>query len=387
MFDTQQTYATPDQIASPVYENNSVACEMRPHADDASAAKAARAEFLQMVLKAGVTRRFEIINTAYASDMSDAEFRVLFGCMQYGNRDGGNISVGLARIGLITGKGESSVRRTMKALEASGWFSAEKQRQKAATRTGTIPPQAMAAILTEIVDRSLLSGQRIEVPPVCVPQHIDRSNTVDRSKVSGLEAPDLSGQEIKTAHFCTLRPLKSEHITKEDKPNAPEHAHTRTYAHTREDTSNPPSWAAAISPAEIAAQRDVFWAASGALKVSNEYAAELARDFPRAALTAGLAIVQSDIGEAKSRMSATEVKNRIIRRFGFIESDERGRDRRHQQRHPVARMDSHPVTSAGQAAGDWRDDARAEKARVDRVISEFFANREQMAAQAAGAST
>ena len=85
---------------------------------------------------------------------------------------------------------------------------------------------------------------------------------------------------------------------------------------------------------------------------------ELARKFPRVNLATGLAIVQAEIGDACGRLSAIEVKNRIIRKFGYLESDECGKDRRYQKR----------------AAEPWqvrRDEEAENKRRVDEAIRNF----------------
>jgi len=194
------------------------------------AAAAARLKFLEMVLRGEVSARFEMVNRAYASDMSDAEFRVFYGYLHHGNRDGCNISVGHARIGAIIGKGEQAVRRTTKALEALGWLpEAERQQRKAATRKAAIPPHAMRAIVAEVVDRSISTGQPIVVTAIATPHHVDRSNTLDQSDLTGLNVSETTGQEPLTGQMRPFRPVKSDHITIEDKPYA-----TPTCTRTRE---------------------------------------------------------------------------------------------------------------------------------------------------------
>ena len=94
----------------------------------------------------------------------------------------------------------------------------------------------------------------------------------------------------------------------------------------------PAAWKAAIAPQELQAQRDVAWTADGTLTVPSPWRDDLAKQFPRVHLETGLAIVQAEIGEARHRLPAIEVKHRIVRRFAFIESDERGKDRRYQER-------------------------------------------------------
>jgi hypothetical protein len=192
------------------------------------AAAAARLKFLEMVLRGEVSARFEMVNRAYASDMSDAEFRVFYGYLHHGNRDGCNISVGHARIGAIIGKGEQAVRRTTKALEALGWLpEAERQQRKAATRKAAIPPHAMRAIVAEVVDRSKLTGQPIVVSSVATPQHVDRSNAPDRSNTTGQDVSETTGQEPLTGQTRPFRPVKSDHITIEDKPLGGEEGNAR----------------------------------------------------------------------------------------------------------------------------------------------------------------
>lgn len=107
------------------------------------------------------------------------------------------------------------------------------------------------------------------------------------------------------------------------------------------EINNPPKWAMdAIFPAEKKAQEDVGWTAGGGVTVMNGFKAALLRDFPRVQLTAALAVVTGEQLPAKDRTSATQLKGAIIRRFGFMEQDEAGRERR-------AASARHAMTASG----------------------------------------
>jgi hypothetical protein len=143
---------------------------------------------------------------------------------------------------------------------------------------------------------------------------------------------------------------------------------------TREiEIKNPASWgmAAAMSAEECKAQRDVAWNADGGLRVLNGFAAFLGEKFPRVSLDVGLAIVASNIGEAKSRMPAVQVKDRIVNKFAYLESDERGRDRR-----AAVRQTATPPPGAvrGDPPGQrlhWRDEQRESERRMAEAERSF----------------
>lgn len=96
------------------------------------------------------------------------------------------------------------------------------------------------------------------------------------------------------------------------------------------ETANPKNWgySAALDAEERRAQQDVAWCVDGTIAVMNGFEAELARSFPRVNVTAGLAAVAGEQGPAKDRTSAKTLKLAILRRFGYMEQDESGRDRR-----------------------------------------------------------
>lgn len=139
--------------------------------------------------------------------------------------------------------------------------------------------------------------------------------------------------------------------------------------HARE-LCNPSAWtmAAALSQPEREAQKDVGWGADGSLCVMNGFASWLGEKFPRVSLDAGLAIVATNIGEARQRMPAIQVKDRIINKFAYLESDEIGRDRR-----ATARMQAAP---AGQSAAPehWRDKAAANSRRISEALQRVATN-------------
>jgi hypothetical protein len=191
---------------------------------------AARLKFLEMVLQPGVSRRYEVVSRAFASDMSDAEFRVFYGYVHHGNRDACNIFVGQATVGNIISKSEQAVRRATKSLEGAGWMDApRKQHRKAAIRHASIPPHAMHAIVAEVVNRQISAGQPIVIPASLVTQDVDRSKTTDRSNLTGLALSKTTGLNDETGQIRQLRPVKNDHITIEDKPYA-----TPTCTRTRE---------------------------------------------------------------------------------------------------------------------------------------------------------
>ena len=140
-------------------------------------------------------------------------------------------------------------------------------------------------------------------------------------------------------------------------------------AHVRE-LCNPSAWAmaAALSQPEREAQKDVGWGADGTLCAMNGFASWLAEKFPRVSLDAGLAIVATNIGEARQRMPAIQVKDRIINKFAYLESDEIGRDRR-----ATARMQAAPP-GGPPPAEHWRDKAAEKSRRISEALQRAAAN-------------
>ena len=260
--------------------------------------------------------RLQIIHTALVSDMSDAEFRVLFAYLMHGNREGTNISVGQARVGMLIGKCERQVRQATKNLEADGWLASQKHRQKDATRAGGIPAKAMEAILSEIVDRQLSAGQGIVVPLVPKAPVVDRRNPVDRQLSAGLELPKTAGQEPKTGGIPSSRPAEFRNITIEDKPyprasagNAPTPARDTT---SERKISGKDFWARALNPMQAAAHEDISRDdATGDIRVTSNMRQKLENILKgRASLDIALSMVKGKISpDARGMWLANRVES------------------------------------------------------------------------------
>lgn len=129
-----------------------------------------------------------------------------------------------------------------------------------------------------------------------------------------------------------------------------------------EEISNPKSWAynAGLDAEEQRAQRDVGWRADGTITVMNGFKAQLAECFPRVSLIAGLAAVAGEVGPAKDRTPAKVLKTQILRRFGYLEQDENGKDRRAAARYPAGQP--------AQPRKDWREEKRARQQAISDTI-------------------
>lgn len=87
----------------------------------------------------------------------------------------------------------------------------------------------------------------------------------------------------------------------------------------------PVNWQTALNPQAAEDAHDVFWNPDGTLCVQNGFKVELESTFPGVNLVSGLAIVA---GEARRDEVGTDLKRRIRRKFGYLQNDELGRDRR-----------------------------------------------------------
>jgi hypothetical protein len=87
----------------------------------------------------------------------------------------------------------------------------------------------------------------------------------------------------------------------------------------------PINWQTALNGQTAEDAHDVFWNPDGTLCVQNGFKVELESTFPSVNLVSGLAIVA---GEARRDEVGTDLKRRIRRKFGYLQNDELGRDRR-----------------------------------------------------------
>lgn len=88
----------------------------------------------------------------------------------------------------------------------------------------------------------------------------------------------------------------------------------------------PVNWRTALNPHAAADAQDVFWVDGCRIEVMNGFKVELERDFPNVDLIAGLSAVA---GETTPDVVGTDLKRRVRRRFGYLQNDEKNRDRRH----------------------------------------------------------
>lgn len=88
----------------------------------------------------------------------------------------------------------------------------------------------------------------------------------------------------------------------------------------------PVNWHTTLNPYSAADAEDAFWVDGCKIEVVNGFKAELLRDFPNVNLIAGLS---ATAGEANPSVVGTELKRRIRRKFGYLQNDETGKDRRH----------------------------------------------------------
>ena len=91
----------------------------------------------------------------------------------------------------------------------------------------------------------------------------------------------------------------------------------------------PVNWTTALNSYASEDANDVFWVDGCRIEVINGFKLELQRDFPNVDIISGLSIVA---GEAKPHVVGTDLKARIRRKFGYLNNEERNRDRRYTQR-------------------------------------------------------
>ena len=310
--------------------HNSQACEVRPA--QVSKVNSDRNAFLDMAVQDGIDERQRILHYA-AAYMGHAQFHTFYLMMHHGSKYGDGVTVGQRRIAGIMECSERHVRRIMDELEGDGWFERREKRRDA--RAGKIPDALMQPLIAELVERSKVSGQGIVVPAAMVPQHVDRTPTSNRTPMSGSTSSNrtpMSGSqtapEPRTGHSWPNEPDIPVHITKEDKPNAPESAPARICARI-----DPPNWEmnAALNFEERKAQTRIWRTDGGGLAISPELRAELGRDFPLVPIDETLRIVKT---ESNLKDNAKKLLLDVERKFAYAQRDEAGRDRRYAARAP-----------------------------------------------------
>jgi hypothetical protein len=90
----------------------------------------------------------------------------------------------------------------------------------------------------------------------------------------------------------------------------------------------PLNWKTTLNTHAAADASDVFWVDGCKIEVVNGFKVELQNDFPNVDLIAGLSAVA---GEITPRTVGTELKRSVRRKFGYMQNDEKNRDRRHAQ--------------------------------------------------------
>ena len=271
--------------------------------------EAARLDYLKNNIRGAISERTKILHYAFVSGMSDAEFRVLWGYLMAGNRDGESISIGQKRIGWLTGKKERTVRSLTNDLEAARWLSNPTKRQRqAAIRSAGIPPEAMRSIIHEIVDRQKSAGQAVEIPVELLPRNLDRQKSAINEPLTG--------------NIASFRPAETRHRTIEDKP----YPHTRARARR----VDPASWQmAALNASERSAQKRIWFVEGGAIDISDELRAELAGTFPLVPIEPTLVVLRT---EAKPSETAFRLLEALMRKMAYAQRDEMGRERRYAER-------------------------------------------------------
>lgn len=91
----------------------------------------------------------------------------------------------------------------------------------------------------------------------------------------------------------------------------------------------PFSWKGLLNPQQAADAHDVGWTDGGLLEARNGFRVELETLFPHVDIVSGLAIVS---GEAMPHEGPTDLKRRIRKKFGYLNNEERNKDRRAKER-------------------------------------------------------
>lgn len=123
------------------------------------------------------------------------------------------------------------------------------------------------------------------------------------------------------------------------------------------NTFVPFGWKGLLNPQQAADAHDIGWTPDGMLEARNGFKIELETYFPNVDLASGLAIVS---GEALPHEGPTELKKRVRRRFGYLNNEEKNRDRRAQAR----------IASPQKSAAD---DAEAKQLRRKKALDEAAA--------------
>jgi hypothetical protein len=90
---------------------------------------------------------------------------------------------------------------------------------------------------------------------------------------------------------------------------------------------------ATLSPAERKAQSRIWRTEDGGLAISEDFRAELARDFPLVPINETLRIVKTESGV---KDTAVHLLSQVERKFAYAQRDESGRERRYAARTPMS---------------------------------------------------
>ena len=140
--------------------------------------------FLRAKIRPDSPFKWNAINSALVSTMSDRDYRLFCFYVAHARDDGTNCFVSHKRAALLLHRREDATQKAAKSLEKSGWVDVQRQRQDAALRTVKIPDQALLKIATEALDRMSGASQEAAKSPPLNHQEQAKSIVLDPLRTS-----------------------------------------------------------------------------------------------------------------------------------------------------------------------------------------------------------
>lgn len=203
-----------------------------------------------------------------------------------------------------------TVFKALRALEEQFKVIERSSRGSGRSNNYTVIPQRVVDAIVEEFDARKKARDTTQT------QAVERTGSPSTLNAPGTQATQAvertATQAVERTTYPFLDPLPPQSARAKEPPT--------------ENKFVPVNWNTALNPYSAADAQDAFWVDGCKIEVVNGFKAELLRDFPNVNLIAGLS---ATAGEATPSVVGTELKRRIRRKFGYLQNDETGKDRRH----------------------------------------------------------
>jgi len=355
-----------------------------------------------------VSPRTNFLHLAYASNLSDSAFRVLFGLLSFGDGSLGDVYPANSSIEKLTNKSPATVKRAFSELEKSGWMSSGKRGTKSAVRRFSLPVDVALEIATEVL--ASLEGSKMSFPGLDSSK-MSHPAPLDSSKMSGVTTahtqPEI-GRKLKNEPSNELdgsnlspNPYKKE--KKEERKEGGEEESQRLNRSVQPSTpAQTPmegisgngggiaaaaavvAKAVAATPAakpaapvvapeqscwntprakqlafvngyEAQAQRQVQITPTGRIVASGAFLGELEAEFPLVEVTAGLAAAEVNVQADRGAIACMQ---QVRRQFGYMQQDAARRKKAAEDREVKQKADDAAPQKHHPVYGTWNEVAK-----------------------------